>query len=38
VIQSWREHLAVTEEEANLLQVVARPEDAVAILSARLGA
>lgn len=32
VLRAWREHLAVTEEEANLLKVAARPEEAVAWL------
>lgn len=32
VLRAWREHLTVTEEETNLLQVVARPEEAVALL------
>ncbi|MBI5303589.1 MAG: LOG family protein [Chloroflexi bacterium] len=29
ILGSWREHLAVTEEETKLLQVVARPEQAI---------
>ncbi len=32
VLRVWREQLAVTEEEAQLLQVVEKPEDAVALL------
>ncbi|HEX7588123.1 MAG TPA: LOG family protein [Anaerolineae bacterium] len=33
VVQAWREHLPVTDEEAELLHVVARPEEAVEYLS-----
>ncbi len=32
VLHAWREHLAVTEEELSLLQVVRRPEEAVILL------
>jgi uncharacterized protein (TIGR00730 family) len=32
VLDAWRAHLAVTEEEARLLQVVNKPEDAVEML------
>jgi len=38
VIASWRAHLAVTEEEAQLLHVIATPEETVAFLSAQLHA
>ena len=33
VLQSWREHLAVTEEESNLLHIATKPDDAVNQLS-----
>ena len=33
VVQAWREHLPVTDEEAGLLHVVALPEEAVEYLS-----
>jgi uncharacterized protein (TIGR00730 family) len=33
VVQAWREHLPVTDEEAELLHVVASPEEAVDYLS-----
>ncbi len=36
VLGAWREHLAVTAEETNLLQVVSRPEEAVELLLAQL--
>jgi uncharacterized protein (TIGR00730 family) len=32
VLRAWREHLAVTEEELNLLQVADTPENALALL------
>ena len=32
VLNAWREHLAVTDEEAQLLQVVHNPEEAVKLL------
>ncbi len=32
VVRSWREHLAVTEEESSLLQIAAKPEEAVELL------
>ena len=32
VLRAWREHLAVTDEEARLLHVVENPEDAVELL------
>jgi uncharacterized protein (TIGR00730 family) len=32
VLEAWREQLPVTEEEARLLQVVDKPEEAVALL------
>jgi hypothetical protein len=28
-VRAWREHLAVTKEEIELLQIVVRPEQAV---------
>jgi uncharacterized protein (TIGR00730 family) len=37
VLQSWREYLAVTEEELALLHVVSQPEDAVEYLTNMLG-
>lgn len=37
VLRVWREQLAVTEEEAKLLQVVAKPEEAVGTLVQALG-
>ncbi len=36
VLRVWREHLAVTEEEAQLLQVVREPAEAVALLTRQL--
>ncbi|MBI5032773.1 MAG: LOG family protein [Chloroflexi bacterium] len=36
VLQVWRDHLGVTEEEASLLQVVYKPEDAVELLCKQL--
>jgi len=32
VLRAWREHLAVTDEEARLLHIVAKPEEAVELL------
>lgn len=37
VLESWRQHLAVTDEELALLQVVATPEDAVDCIIRTLG-
>jgi len=37
VLRAWQEHLAVTDEEAKLLHVVARPEDAVELMMHILG-
>lgn len=36
VLRAWREHLAVTEEEASLLQCADKPEEAVALLVKQL--
>ena len=36
VLRAWREHLAVTEEEAGLLFLTAKPEEAIALLLERL--
>jgi uncharacterized protein (TIGR00730 family) len=37
VIHAWREHLAVTAEEARLLEVVDTPERAIELLTRQLG-
>ncbi len=37
VLRAWQEHLAVTDEEVQLLRVVARPEEAVALMTHVLG-
>ena len=36
VVQVWRDHLGVTEDEANLLQIVYQPEEAVELLCQQL--
>ena len=36
VLQSWREHLPITDEEARLLHIAAQPEEAVDLLRQQL--
>jgi predicted Rossmann-fold nucleotide-binding protein len=37
VVHSWRKYLAVTEEEAKLLHIVVKPEEAVELLDQLVG-